>query len=265
MVEFVVGIILKDRMVFSPNGIKTYSDLLKDVGIECNQHFINANETFVKIYSTPKNTNKISDVNEWIYSIEQYVVPNWYKENSKKYEQEFRNKVQEFISNNYTIIYGKEWTPIIKTTDYTYYLLNGILEWSKFGRNNNYSSSYIREELNNGELVKELKNKFGDRLIPTCTDLVSYREKSHDYGSVEGDILAIPSLKFYEEYRKKIPLLIYKDWWLATPWSCRIMFNKFNRDVRDDKEVLYVGSYGSTYYEQCSMPLGVRPYFILKS
>lgn len=72
--------------------------------------------------------------------------------------------------------------------------MNGILKKSDFGETNNYTESYVRRDLINSELAEDLKKEFGDKLVPISLDLTSL-DGFKDYGSVEGDILAIPNIQ----------------------------------------------------------------------
>ena len=134
-------------------------------------------------------------------------------------------------------------------------MLNGYLNESKFGESNNYATSKIREELKNGELAKKLKEEFGDNIVPITTELLSL-DGLDDYGVVEGDILAIPTIDLYRECRKKIPK-IDKWWWLATPDSTP---SGYSSDY-----VQCVGLNGFVDYRWYNYVGAVRPFFILKS
>ena len=125
----------------------------------------------------------------------------------------------------------------------------------EFGKTNNYSESYIREELNDSNLAKKLKEKFGEKLVPISLDLLSL-DGLDDYGLVKGDVLAIPNIDIYRKFRKNITKLD-RWWWLATPDSTPSGYGSVG--------VLYVGSDAFVscnwwyYYE------GVRPFFIVQS
>ena len=78
-----------------------------------------------------------------------------------------------------------------------------------------------------------------------------------DYGSVEGDILAIPNIQLLMKFGESIPLI--DNWyWLANP----------NQTPKrnDARCVLCVGSGGDVFYDGCGWDDGgVRPFFILQS
>jgi len=126
-----------------------------------------------------------------------------------------------------------------------------FLRIQSFGRNNNYAESYIREKLNNGELASKLKEEIGDRIVPISTNLLSL-DGLDDYGTVEGDILAIPTIDLYRECRKSIPK-INKWWWLSTPDSVP--------SGCDSDFVRYVDSDGGVGCCWFGFVGGVRPLF----
>ena len=152
-------------------------------------------------------------------------------------------------------IAGYTFTPIKKDINGVYYLLDGYLEKSKFGNNNNYAESDIRRMLNKSELAKILNEEYWDRLVPITTDLLSL-DGLDDFGKVEGNILAIPTLDLYRECRKNIPS-IDTWWWLATPNSTP---SGYGSDY-----VRCVNSYGVVDYRWCGYCKAVRAFFILES
>ena len=258
MCKFKSGVILRNRVVLTPEGNESHSDLLESLGIE--DTHMNATKTFVRAELIPKDNNKYTDISEWKYRVDQDIVPNWYEEDPGRYEQEFRDTVREYMKEymekrNIVSICGYGWTAIKEDENGTYYLMDDYLEKSKFGETNNYADSYIREDLNKCDLAKELKEKFGDQLVPVETDLLSL-DGLDDYGKVEGDILAIPTINLYRECRKKISKL--DDWWwLATPDSTP---TGYGSDF-----VRFVSSDGDVDYGWCGDSGAVRPFFILKS
>ena len=252
MCQFKSGIILKNRIVLAPEGNESHSDLLESMGIEDNR--MNATKKFVRAELIPPDGNKAININLWKYNVDQDIVPDWYEEDSKKYEQEFRNEVAEYLKDRIKIICGYAWIQIKTDENGTCYLMDGCLKQSKFGRNNNYAESYIRNDLNNSELAARLKTEFGDRLVPITTDLLSF-DGLDDYETVEGDVLAIPTLDLYRECRRNIPKLD-TWWWLATPDSTP------SGDGSDC--ALYAVSDGCVLYGGCGYDRAVRPFFILK-
>lgn len=255
MCQFKSGIILKSRVVLAPEGNESHSDLLESLGIEDNH--INATKTFVRAELIPKDNDKMSDVKNWRYKVDQDIIPDWYEEDPNRYEKEFRDAVEKYMEEwkkNFKFICGYYWT-CVNDGDLTYYFMNGILEKSEFGKTNNYAESYVRNDLINSELAVELKKEFGNKLVPIFLDLTSM-DGFKDYGSVEGDILAIPNLQLLMKFGENIPLI--DNWyWLANP----------NQTPKrnDARYVQCVGSIGGVIYDGCDYDGGVRPFFILQS
>lgn len=255
MCNFKSGIILKNKVVLTPEGNESHSDLLESLGIE--DTHINASKTFVRAELIPKDDDKMTNVKEWRYKVDQDIVPDWYEKDPDRHEQDFRNAVEEYMNawrKQFKFICGDYWTSI-QDGDHTYYFMNGILKKSEFGKTNNYAESYVRDYLANSELVSELKKEFGDKLVPISLDLTSM-DGFKDYGSVEGDILAIPNIQLLMKFGENIPLI--DDWyWLANP-------NQTPK--RNDSHcVRCVGSDGYVGVDGCVYSGGVRPFFILQS
>lgn len=255
MCQFKSGIILKGRVVLAPEGNESHSDLLDSLGIK--DTYMNAIKTFVRAELIPKDDNKYSDVSEWKYRVDQDIVPDWYEADPDRYEQEFRDVVEKYMEErkkNFKFICGYYWT-CVNDGNFTYYFMNGILKRLEFGRTNNYAESYVRNDLINSELAVELKKEFGNKLVPISLDLTSM-DGFKDYGSVEGDILAIPNLQLLMKFGENIPLI--DNWyWLANP-------NQTSKR-NDSRCVQYVDSDGYVGYIGCDYDLGVRPFFILQS
>lgn len=114
----------------------------------------------------------------------------------------------------------------------------------------------MRKDLVNSELAEDLKKEFGDKLVPISLDLTSM-DGFKDYGTIEGDILAIPNIQLLMKFGENIPLI--DTWyWLANP----------NQTPKrnDSRFVQYVRSGGDVNCDDCGWnDRGVRPFFILKS
>lgn len=255
MCQFKSGIILKNKVVLTPEGNESHSDLLESLGIT--DTHMNASKTFVRAELIPKDDDKMSDVKDWRYKVDQDIVPDWYEKDPERYEQEFRDAVEKYMEEwkkKFKFICGHYWTSVTDG-NLTYYFMNRILKKSEFGKTNNYADSYVRNDLINSELAAELKKEFGDKLVPISLDLTSM-DGFKDYGTVEGDILAIPNIQLLMKFGENIPLI--NNWyWLATP----------NQTLkrRDARCVRYVRSDGSVGYCDCGYGGGVRPFFILQS
>ena len=255
MCQFKSGIILKNKVVLAPEGNESHSDLLKNLRI-ADTH-MNASKTFVRAELIPKDNDRMSDVKDWRYEVDQDIVPDWYEKDPERYEQEFRNAVEKYMEEwkkNFKFICGHYWTSVTDG-NITYYFMNGILKKSEFGKTNNYADSYVRNYLVNSELASELKKEFGDKLVPISLDLTSM-DGFKDYGTVEGDILAILNIQLLMKLGESIPL-IEDLYWLANPNQT---------PARGDARcVLCVCSCGGVGYHGCSYDVGVRPFFILQS
>lgn len=255
MCQFKSGVILKSRVVLTPEGNESHSDLLESLGI-ADTH-MNSIKTFVRAELIPKNNDKMTDIKEWRYKVDQDIVPDWYEKDPERYEQEFRDSVKEYMEEwkkHFKFICGHLWTSVADG-NLTYYFMNGILKKSEFGKTNNYAESYIRDYLVNSELTTELKKEFGDKLVPISLNLTSM-DGFKDYGTVEGDILAIPNIQLLMKFGESIPLI--DNWyWLATPNQTPTRND--GRCVR----CVYSGGYVSC--NDCDCDGGVRPFFILQS
>lgn len=255
MCNFKSGIILKNKVVLVPKGNESHSDLLESLEIEDNH--MNASKTFVRAELIPKNNDKMTDVKEWRYKVDQDIVPDWYEKDPERYEKEFRDAVEKYMEDwrkKFKYICGYYWTSV-QDGDRTYYFMNSILKKSEFGKTNNYAESYVRKELVNSELAESLKKEFGDKLLPISLDLTSM-DGFKDYDMVEGDILSIPNIQLLMKFGESIPLI--DNWyWLATP----------NQTPKrgDAHCVQCVRSDGDVFYNRCDFDWGVRPFFTLQS
>ena len=252
MCKFKSGIILKNKIVLAPEGNESHSDLLESLGIKDTRE--NAMRVFVRAELLPKDNNKATDISEWRFNVDQDITPDWFDADPGRYEGEFRSVVKDYLKDKITVIVGYPWDKV-KDGKYTYYFMNGIWENMKFGKNNNYAESDVKEELVHSELAKNLKEEFGDKLVPISLDLLSL-DGLDDYGTVGGDIIAIPTIDIYRKFRKKISKL--DSWyWLATPDSTPSGFGSV--------DVQFVGSDGPVGYGWCGGVGGVRPFFIVQS
>lgn len=232
----------------------SHSALLRQLNIEDNS--FNASKVFVRAELIPPNNNVMADIKEWKFNVDQDITPEWFDIDKEKYEMEMRETVADFVKQKFVKIADKIWTPIKNVNEETYYLLFGSLGNSIFGNDNNYFNSKIRNDLNSSDLAKDLKQLYGDRLIPINLDLTSL-DGLKNYGKTDGDILSLINLDLYRECRENIPC-IDKWFWLATPDST---------DLGCGSDVVhYVNSFGYVdyywYYVECG---AVRPFFILKS
>ena len=255
MCKFKSGIILRNKVVLTPEGNESHSNLLESLGIK--DTHLNAVKTFVRAELIPQNDDKMTDVKDWRYKVDQDIVPDWYEKDPERYELDFRNTVEEYMNKwrkQFKFICGHYWTSA-QDGSRTYYFMNGILKKLEFGKTNNYAESYVRDYLINSELASELKKEFGDKLIPIELNLTSM-DGFKDYGSVEGDILSILNIQLLMKFGENIPL-IDVPYWLANP-------NQTSKRG-DSRYVQVVRSCGNVGYGDCDYGRGVRPFFIVQS
>lgn len=125
----------------------------------------------------------------------------------------------------------------------------------KFGRNNNWAESDLREYLN-GSYLTELERKFGsENIIPHKVDLTSM-DGFDDYGYTNDKVAAMT----FDEYRKYAQGIgLVNDWqWLSTPNQ--------TTSRGDTSYVRIVVGDGRVDYDDCGWDSrSVRPFFFLKS
>lgn len=252
MCQFKSGIIFKNRIVLAPEGNESHSSLLESLNIEDTRE--NAMRIFVRAELLPKDGNKATDVSEWRFRVDQDITPDWYDADPGRYEEDFRDKVREYLKGKMTVIAGYPWNKV-EDGNYTYYFMDGIWKEMKFGENNNYTDSLVRKELINSDLVKQLSDEFRDKLVPISLDLLSL-DGLDDYGTVDGDLVSIPNIDIYRKFRKRIGKLDYL-YWLSTPDSTPTGY--------DSGSVRCVRSSGNVDYYWCGYVGGVRPFFIIQS
>lgn len=252
MCQFKSGIILKNRVVLAPEGNDSHSDLLDSLGIEDNR--MNAMKVFVRAELLPPNRNKAAAIDKWVFNVDQDITPDWFNEDRGRYETEFRDAVRDYLKDKFITICGYAWNKVVDG-EFTYYFMDGFMDKCEFGSTNNYKNSKVRDMLVNSELAKDLQKEFGDRLVPITLDLLSL-DGLDDYGTVSGDILAIPTIDLYRKHRKNVSKL--DSWyWLATPDSTPTGCSS------DFVQCVY--SNGRVIYVWCGSVRAVRPFFVLKS
>lgn len=256
MCNFKSGLIFKNKVVLTPIYNESHSALLTSLNIE--DSHMNASKTFVRAELIPKDGNKATDVSEWSewkFKVDQDIVPDWYEEDAGRYEDEFRNEVKAWINENFIKIGGELCVKIKKDEIGTYYMTVNSLFESEFGETNNYATSYVREKLISSDFAKSLQREYGEKLVPISTNLLSM-DGFDDYGTVEGDILALRTFDINRECRKNIPNS--DNWeWLSTPDSTPTGYGSGG--------VRYVCSDGGVSCGWCDGVKGVRPFFVLKS
>lgn len=247
------GILTKQGVNLAPFENQSHSDLLQKMGIEDTRY--NAMKKFVRVELISPNGAIISDIDNYIFRVDQDIVPDWYENDKSKYEQEMRDAVKEFLDSNYENICGYYWVSV-KRNNKTYYVMLGNMTVMNFGNSNNYTESDVRKYLVDSELLKKLKDKFSNKLLPIELDLTSM-DGFKDYGSISEDYLSIMNIDILRDLGEKLPLT-EKTYWLATP-------NQTPKR-QDASCVQVVFSCGRVYYYGCRWDGGgVRPFFITES
>lgn len=95
MCQFKSGIILKNRIVLAPEGNERHSNLLESLHI--NDNSVNMMKQFVRAELIPPNYNKAADINLWKFRVDQDFVPDWFENDKKKFEQDFRDAVKDYL------------------------------------------------------------------------------------------------------------------------------------------------------------------------
>lgn len=254
MCEFKSGIIFKNRVVLAPLGDESHSSLFESLEVEDSE--FNASKKFVRAELTPPNKGIIiSDISKWRYRVDQDILPEWYSNDPKRYEKEFRNIVADFMSENFTEEFGYYWTNI-HMDGKVWHFMYGILKEMIFGKNNNYSESNVREYLEECKLRHDIEDKYSGKIVPFENNLLSM-DGFDDYGFVTDNILSIPTFDLFRKCGDKLPLINH-SYWLSTPNQ--------TPSRKDPSCVRIVLSDGSVGYLDCRwIGRGVRPFFITES
>ena len=253
MCKMFSGIVTKAGVTLAPFENQSHSDLLEKMGIEDSR--FNAMEKFVRFELVPPNGIITSNIDSYVLEVDQDIVPDWYENDKGKYEQEMRDAVKKMLDDNYEDIGGYYWVQV-KRDNKTYHVMLGNLKFMRFGNNNNYVESDVRKYLVDSDLLKKLKDKFGDKLLPIELDLTSM-DGFKDYGSISEDYLSIMNIDVLRDLGEDLPLT-ERWYWLATP-------NQTPKR-KNASCVQVVNGDGDVYYRVCLWDEGgVRPFFITES
>jgi len=150
-----------------------------------------------------------------------------------------------------------EFVVLEQSGDTTAVILKNLLVDDKvFGKNNNYSGSYVEQECN--QFADEIEAIIGaENIVKHTVDLTS-DDGLKDYGNINRRM----SLLTTEQYRRYVDILdehkVDAWWWLATPFSTKKHDNaSWVKCVAPSGFIIY----GDYYYDD----FGVRPFCILKS
>ena len=149
---------------------------------------------------------------------------------------------------------GLKWT-VLEVTEKGYKCLAENLEDNmRFGSNNDWKESSIREYLN-GEFAEKLANEIGaENIIEFERDLLSLDGRT-EYGSCM-DKVSLLTFDEYRKNRKNIPNAGY-CWWLLTPDSTPCN--------NDSEWIRVVSPSGYIIIKYCYYDDGVRPVCIFSS
>lgn len=157
---------------------------------------------------------------------------------------------------NTIIIAEIKWSQFAKDEEGNAYLLvDEPIFRHKFGDNNDWRESPIREKLNDNLYWKIVQELGKDAIVPITVDLFSH-DGLKDYGTCE-DMVSILTYDLYRNNRENIKDCGQK-FWTCTPDSTPSGYSSIY--VRD------VDLNGCVYFSNCGWDNGgVRPFFILKS
>ena len=148
----------------------------------------------------------------------------------------------------------KEYIVLGHGTDTTAIITKDFVNMMKFGENNNYQTSKIREYCNTtfyNELVEAVGAK---NIIKHKVRLMA--DDGTNKGVICCDNVSILTTELYRRYRQYLPA--YGNWWwTATPVSSTI--NNFTH------RVCFVCPDGTLFWNNCNYCSGVRPFCILNS
>lgn len=253
MCEFKSGIIFKNRVVLAPLGNESHSSLLEKLDVEDNE--FNASKKFVRAELIPPKENITSNISKWKYKVDQDIAPEWYSNDPERYEEEFRESVKDFMNKHFKEEFGYYWTNI-QMDGKIYHFMYGVLTNMTFGSNNNYGESLVRKYLKECKLAKDIKEKYGNSIVPFENNLLSM-DGFDDYGVVKDDVLSIPNFDLFRKCGNRLPL-IDCPYWLSTPNQ--------TPSRKDPSGVRIVYGGGRVLYGDCYwVGHGVRPFFITES
>ena len=139
--------------------------------------------------------------------------------------------------------------------NYTKLLLKESLQESKFGEDNDYRESKVKEILD--KFAKTIEDIIGkDNLITHKVDLTA-DDGLKDYGTINAKMSLLTAQMYRENVYTIDKYKLKKWWWLVTPYS-----TPTHEDSTWVKCVSPCGRVGGSNGVSCS---GVRPYCIVKS
>lgn len=166
MCRFKSGIILKTRCVVADGVNDSHSDLLDGLGIEDTE--INAMTKFVRVELLPPNNEWWTDPDRWKINIDQDILPDWYKEDKEKYNEDFRKEVKEWCNKHVLVDKNirelKEGYYLLKDCDVVVLANNAVVvlynatvqEMNGNATVKRMNDNAMVQEMNNNATVKEM-------------------------------------------------------------------------------------------------------------
>ena len=157
MCRFKSGIILKTRCVVADGVNDSHSDLLDGLGIEDTE--INAMTKFVRVELLPPNNEWWTDPDRWKINIDQDILPDWYKEDKEKYNEDFRKEVKEWCNKHVLVDKNirelKEGFYLLKDCDVVVLANNAVVVLYNATVKEMYDNATVKEMYDNAT-VKEM-------------------------------------------------------------------------------------------------------------
>ena len=166
-----------------------------------------------------------------------------------------QKQAKDLQMNESITVTGITWSKFAEDSEGNAYMLaDKNIYVMRFGKNNNWGESLIREKMNN-ELYQKISVELGvDALVPIQTDLFS-NDGLRDYENCE-DMITLLTYDLYRNNRENIKNS-KEYFWTCTPYS--------TPSGDDSSSVLSVDDSGVVNIDHINSINGVRPFFILKS
>ena len=159
MCRFKSGIILKTRCVVADGVNDSHSDLLDGLGIEDTE--INAMTKFVRVELLPPNNEWWTDPDRWKINIDQDILPDWYKEDKEKYNEDFRKEVKEWCNKHVLVDKNirelKEGYYLLKDCDVVVLANNAVVVLYNAMVKEMYGNATV-QEMNGNATVQEMNS-----------------------------------------------------------------------------------------------------------
>ena len=98
MSEFKSGIILRNKCIIVQDDNESHTELLKNLKID--DTYENATRTFVRAELVPPDSEWWTDPSTWKFIVDQDILPDWFEDDEKRYEFEFREEVSDWATEH---------------------------------------------------------------------------------------------------------------------------------------------------------------------